>query len=106
VDLNVSEIQIVNRGTSARAKDVLLNQIHVTQTHVGQEQSVQLQELAMPSVDANQDSFQILIPSLDANLNVSLTLIAKEDLFVKTRNVLRSQILVSHLHVVQVLTVP
>jgi len=101
VDQNVSEIQIVNRDTFARARDVLSNQIHVTPIHVDLEQSVQLQGLAMPSVDVNQDSFQILIPSLDANLNVSLTLTVREVSFARVRDVLRNQIHVILLHVVQ-----
>jgi len=101
VDQNVLEIQIVNRDTFARARDVSSNQIHVTPILVDLEQSVQLQGLAMPSVDVNQDSFQILIPSLDANLNVSLTLTVREASFARVRDVLRNQIHVILLHVDQ-----
>jgi len=55
----------------------------------------------MQFADVNLDSFQILIPSLDANLNVSLTLTVREASFARVRDVLRNQIHVILLHVDQ-----
>jgi len=48
----------------------------------------------MPFADVNPVSFPILIPSLAANQNVSLTPTAREVSFVKVKDVLRNQTLV------------
>jgi len=54
----------------------------------------------MPFADVNPVSFPILIPSLAANQNVSLTPTAREVSFVKVKDVLRNQTLVILLLVV------
>jgi len=60
----------------------------------------------MPFADVNPVSFPILIPSLAANQNVSLTPTAREVSFVKVKDVLRNQTLVTHHLVDQELFVP
>lgn len=60
----------------------------------------------MPFADVNPVSFPILIPSLDANQNVLLTPTVREVSFVKVKDVLRNQTLVTHHLVDQELFVP
>lgn len=79
------------QALSARANDALRRPTRVIPVHVAQVLDAQSQELETLFADVRLVLFQILIQSQDASLSVSLILIASEVLFVKIKDVLRSQ---------------
>jgi len=96
VDQNVFVTPTAKLDTFAKISDALKSQIHATRHHAVQELRAWLITLEIPSAGVSLVLYQNQTPSPAVDQNVFVTLIAKQDMFARTRSALKNQTHATH----------